>query len=118
MKINDLFERLKGLHPHQYEEEELIEWLNACEEEIAAYLQLFTDDEIENVKHTYTTESTLIDEPQVYLPYLYAQICAANEEYGRYNNQAIIYANELQKWKTRYIQTHRPTDKGYVRNLV
>lgn len=117
MTIDKLFEELQSLHPHQYEEDELIMWLNACEEEIAYFLLLF-DDDYEYTRHQYTSEETQLDAPQIYIPYLYAQICAANEEYGRYNNQAVIFANELQKWKQRYIQTHRPTNKGYTRNLT
>ena len=67
------------------------------------------------VPHTLKTEEVLIDEPQIYVPYVISQICLANEEYDRYNNHAMIFQSRYQDWKDAYIRTHMPVCKGRVR---
>ena len=116
MTIQNILDRVQLQLPHQYPDDLMIQWVNELEKDIVEVLTHYEDTEdLEPVPHTAKTDDILIDEPQIYVPYLIAQVCLANEEYDRYNNHAMVFQSRYQDWKDSHIRTHMPVCKGRVR---
>lgn len=116
MIIRDLLDRVEKEFAHQYESDLLIAWLNELERDIEDFLSGFEGNEDHTfTPHTSVSDSLQIEEPQIYLPFLIAQVCLANEEYDRYNNHVEIFLAKYQDWKDRYIRKHMPVSRGKLK---
>ena len=72
------------------------------------------DTEYDPTNHQSMDEDLQIDEPQIYVPFVIAQICLANEEYDRYNNHTAVFMSKYQDWRDKYIRNHMPRYRGKV----
>lgn len=115
MKVKDICERVSREHPHGYERPDLLAWINDLERDIAEVFTHYkgTEDYAFN-EHEDMDEEVQVSEPRIYVPYVIAQICLANEEYDRYNNYSAVFEAAYQDWKDRYIREHMPKYKGKV----
>ena len=113
MTIKEIFKRVEDQFPHNYTSDVLMAWLNDLERDIA---EVFTHykgtEEYTFTNHTDLDENVQIAEPQIYVPYLIAQICLANQEYDRYNNNSQIFVAKYQDWRDKYIREHMPQYRG------
>ena len=111
MTIQEIKSRLTEVHPNQYPDGMLIDWVNDVERDVCKYLKNF-DDIDRDAMHTTLADEVLVDDPNVYVEYLISRICLANEEYDRYNNHAALYNVHIADWKDAYIRSHEPKYRG------
>ena len=113
MTIRQIFRRVEEQFPHGYKDGLLLAWINDLERDIAEVFTHYKGTEqytFEN--HTSLDEDVQIEEPQIYVPYLIAQICLANQEYDHYNNHSQIFMAKYQDWRDQYIREHMPVSQG------
>lgn len=116
MTIQDIITRLEKEHPHQYDEDQVISWVNDVERDIAMFLRLFEGIIAEDSEmHDIPQDDVMLNEIDIYVEYIIARICLANEEYDRYNNHAAIFDQRLHEWKARYLRAHEPINRGTFR---
>lgn len=113
MTIQDIKNRLEKEHPHQYDDEILISWINDVEREIAMFLRLFegiiTE---ESEQHDALTDDVMLNEIDIYTEYVISRICMSNEEYERYSVHADFHNALMTAWKERYLRAHEPINRG------
>ena len=113
MTIQEIKDRLSEEHPHQYKDKMIIEWVNDVERELSMFLRPYEGIYAETTeKHDDLSDTVMLEETDLYVQYLIARICLANEEYDRYNTHSDFYNARLQDWKDRYIRAHEPINRG------
>lgn len=124
MTISTLLSNVGELNPHQYDTDRLIDWVSEVDRELCRYVDEFGWYTIEfnqdaeatfrsnYYKHADSTEETLLDDEELYTPYLQYKIAYFNEEYDRAATHYSNYQNILNKFKSKFIQHHRPPRGG------
>lgn len=120
--INDVLELKQG---YEYKPEQLLGWLNECEQMI--WMQLINNYEDEDhaempvYGETDYTKQLMIPEPfsKLYIHYLEAQMCYWNRETTGFVNAKERYTQYLNAYIAEYIKTHKhkgtPMFKGVHR---
>ena len=114
MTLATLIARIQSLRPSQYDEVQLVDWINEVEAQVAD--EVINRAWADNVEfHPYDiavdAERKLIlpdEHCDVYLHYLAAKIDYWNGETDRYNNSAAMYAASWKSMASAYRRNHMP----------
>lgn len=122
MTILEALGKVNRLTPNTYEQSEKLSWLSTCEWNIKRDI-VDTHEGAEEVAFTGYDESTphetvlIAPAPhdEIYIRWLEAQIHYANGDIGRYNNAMALYNEEVQTFRNRYNQLHKPLQKNKIK---
>jgi len=118
-KIRDVIERVDGLKPNAFTDQQKVRWLALLEGKIAADVFLMDIGEISQFEYKYPDcmdNELMVSYPHddLYEYWLMAQIDMANGEYDRYNNTMAMYNATLDAFTAWFAQTYDPA-QGYMR---
>lgn len=114
MTVGEILERVKRLKPGQYEDEDLLYWLNHLEARIRTQIIDLHEGGPED-EYTPFTQEDMQAQPlaagpceEMYLYWLYAMIDYHNAEEERYNNHMAMYQQLLATFNAWYKRQHMP----------
>lgn len=121
MTIRECIDKLDGLKPNQYSEEEKVNWLSQLDANI--YHDIILSHEWKKVPEfkPYTIDDLdkeLIAQfpyDEVYLAYLKMKVDEENQETSRYNNSASLYNAHLDNYAKFINMTHKPVRRSVFR---
>lgn len=115
MTIQELFDYVQEVKPHQYEDHIMLVWLNDIEKRIYEFLNEFKDspfivdnEEAGFTPHTDLTEDLFVDEVDLYRYWLAAKIDFANYEFAYYNNDVLLFNALWEEFQANWGRTHTP----------
>lgn len=117
MKISEVLAQLASIKPHSYPDETLYGWLSQLEWLIYEEVMLSHKDAPEQPPEPYEVGGEDVDlmvpDPysKLYLSFLAAKIDFSNGDYGRYNNDMVMYNTDLQTYTDWYNRKHMPIQK-------
>lgn len=118
MTVREAIDRLDGLKPNQYTEEDKLRWLS--ELDMGVFMDVILTHEHESdlpMFEGYTAEDydkkLIVDEPftEMYTAYLKMKIDEENGETARYNNSAVLFNAYYDNYAKHYNRTHMPLRK-------
>ena len=121
MTLGEAITRTQEIKPSQYGPESMALWLYQLDETIYKEVVLNHEDASEPVEPydpEADRETTLLVPPPydgIYMSWLAAKIDFHNAEYGRYNNDMIMYNTQYNSFVDWYNREHKPVSKNYVR---
>ncbi len=115
MTINEMIERVNILIPNQFEDSQLVYWVNILEASIQR--DFFGDRRMQNIyqyKLEDDREAELIAPPpydDIYVNYVAARVAYTNQETEQYNNFNELFAGMYEKYKEDFTRNQdvRPT---------
>lgn len=121
MTLRECIDKLDGLKPNQYSEEEKVRWLASLEANI--YFDIIMTHEWEKLPEytPYTMKdldkTMLAPFPydEVYLSYLKMKVDEENQETTRYNNSATLFNAHLDNYAKFINKTQKPTTDARFR---
>lgn len=114
MKLATLIARINSLRPSQYDESQLVDWINEVEAQVADdVINRAWANNVEFKPYDISVdgekELLIPDENcDVYLHYLAAKIDFWNGELERYNNSASMYMSSWRSFAGSYRRNHMP----------
>lgn len=107
MTPNKVIEIVDRLKPNAYSEEDKLRWIDELDGMVQKLV--FQADEI--IQYSYPEDmdkELLIPAPyeNLYALYLEANIDYHNQEYGNYNNSAMMFETQYSEYKKAYIREH------------
>lgn len=122
MTIREVIDKVNGIKPNQYTDEEKTKWLSDLDFNIYNDIllthepvpcELFTHYSVKN-----TDKELIAREPydELYVAYLKMKIDEANEETAKYNNSAMIFNAHLDNFARFYNKHFMPVNKARWNN--
>lgn len=122
MTIREVIDRVDGLKPNQYSEEEKVKWLSTLDFKIHNEVLKTheSDEEIPDfVPYTVNDmqKTLLVDAPydEVYIAYIKLKIDENNQETARYNNSAVLFNSYYSEFINYYQKNHKPIKRAMFR---
>lgn len=122
MTIREVIDRLDGLKPNQYQDEDKLRWLSDLDQQIYTDILLTHEFEGELKEFVpYTIDdmdhSLIVKRPydELYVAYLKMKIDEENAETGRYNNSATMFNAYYDNFAKYWNKTHLPINKSNIR---
>lgn len=120
MTIRECIDRVDGLKPNQYSEEEKVRWLDVLDRNIYNDV-ILTHEGCRKEFDGYTTDDTdkelLAENPydELYVAYLKMKIDEENQETSRYNVSAAMFNSYYDNYAKWYNKHHKPISRSKFR---
>lgn len=118
MTMNEVLERVDGVKPNAYLNEDKYRWINTLEGMISE--QVHDQDKPEYNLPADADVPLLVGSPydDLYVLYVMAMIDFHNREYGDYNNVMLMFQERLDQYKAWYIKRNGSGKTRYHRNVM
>lgn len=119
-KIKEVIERVDGIKPNAFTEDQKVAWLALLEGKLAADVFLMSIDDIRKLKYRFPEDmetELMVSFPHedIYEHWLEAQIDYANGEYDKYQNSMALYNASYESFTLWFYNTYDPA-QGYMRS--
>lgn len=113
--MNTVIERIDGLKPNAYTDEDKYRWINALEGTVSLQVMELDEPVVHELPRD-ADKDLLVAHPfdDIYELYVSAMIDYHNREYNNYNNAALMFQERFDQFKAWYIRKH---PSGKVRNF-
>lgn len=116
--MNTVIERVDGLKPNAYTDEDKYRWINQLEGIVSAQVMDVLSPEYNLPDDADIPLLVAYPYDDIYELYVSAMIDYHNREYNNYNNAALMFQERMDQFKAWYIQKHPQTKAGNFRNVM